>query len=1193
MDWPIIITQLIAVAGYNQTIYRSNLTFDGSGSGIDIGSITNYTWTFTDGTAQELWEVSPSYHFQNLGDFIVMLNITDGNGNYSFDNMTVTVENIIPVADAGWIQPSEFSGFRRLYGNESYDLDEYYSSGPLNWTWSFTYSGSPIEVYGEQANFFFDIIDDYLITLNVTDTDGGYNEDTVWLNISRLVDYYDDGIFAPSWTMFDNTVQPTWAFLDGTFDAFGETSTESVHKLSCAISASFHSTGIYNNTHDLNSNLLIQWKQYVDRIDKDDNILLTIENFGKKTVLKMEEDAYTLNGVLTPYTLTDEVWREWSIILMNSGTDAYLFLDGDFLTMESTSLTSTLDNITFRMYRDDIGSSSFTWFDYIIIDEYTGVYVDAGDDQQIYSNSTAQFDGSGSDINTIQNYTWAFTYDGSPQEIWGENPTFDFTNIFGTYLVTLTATDGVTADTDTMSIEILNRPPVADAGPDQITKRLVTFDGSGSNDPDGSIINYTWFFMYDSILTYIYGINPTFDFNISGTYDVWLMVEDELAEQGFDNVTIEIVILNPIAQAGPDTVRFRGNWMLNGSLSDDPDGTIENYTWTFTDITPQILYGPTPTYDFQNVGVFTIWLTVTDDDWRTGMNDVWITINNQGPIADAGPYQQHPAVKGTRMLNGTLSYDPDGTIENYTWTFTYDGVPQTLYGETPSFFFNITGSYWFTLVVRDFDGATDSDTTLIQIVYYPPIADAGTDQAGLRGIYIMNGFDSDDPDGVITNYTWTFNDGGIQTLYGMYPQYDFTNLGNFEITLNVTDDDWRYGEDTTWVNTTNQPPIANAGPDQDTKRNVTFDGSGSSDEIGIVNYTWNFTYDSSSVELWGINPYFDFNISGVYIVMLNVTDGDGASGFDNVTITISFDLPIADAGPDQGILKSIYWLDGSGSDDLDGTIENYTWTFIYGGSPIELWGVNPSFNFLLEGSYDITLNITDDDWRYGENITTVDIVFLHPIAEFTWLPYDTNKGIKQIIGSGSDDLDGTIVNFTWTFTYDGSPQEIWTENFDFNFSIPGIYPITLLVEDDDGLTDSITESLSIVLKPPIAITASNKTVYFHQTASFDASDSYDIDGYILNYTWILNYSGTNYTLYGEEVYFRFNGSEDTGIFNMTLIVTDDDGLTGWTNMTVYVYSTSEVIVNWLLLLIPLVIIFLVIYFIKRRFDNYGSGGMDI
>jgi len=82
-------------------------------------------------------------------------------------------------------------------------------------------------------------------------------------------------------------------------------------------------------------------------------------------------------------------------------------------------------------------------------------------------------------------------------------------------------------------------------------------------------------------------------------------------------------------------------------------------------------------------------------------------------------------------------------------------------------------------------------------------------------------------------------------------------------------------------------PVANAGQDQtvyvDTL--VTFDGSGSSDNVGIASYIWSFI-DVTPQTLIGVNPTYTFTTSGIYTVTLNVSDAAGYHATDTVTITV-------------------------------------------------------------------------------------------------------------------------------------------------------------------------------------------------------------------------------------------------------------------------------------------------------------------
>src|SRR2546426_4227915 len=83
------------------------------------------------------------------------------------------------------------------------------------------------------------------------------------------------------------------------------------------------------------------------------------------------------------------------------------------------------------------------------------------------------------------------------------------------------------------------------------------------------------------------------------------------------------------------------------------------------------------------------------------------------------------------------------------------------------------------------------------------------------------------------------------------------------------------------------PPVANAGPDfvgnEDTT--VSFDGSRSTDNVGIASYTWTFM-DGSMQTLSGMAASYVFATPGTYVVTLTVRDADGNVGTDSLTVTV-------------------------------------------------------------------------------------------------------------------------------------------------------------------------------------------------------------------------------------------------------------------------------------------------------------------
>jgi parallel beta-helix repeat protein len=166
------------------------------------------------------------------------------------------------------------------------------------------------------------------------------------------------------------------------------------------------------------------------------------------------------------------------------------------------------------------------------------------------------------------------------------------------------------------------------------------------------------------------------------------------------------------------------------------------------------------------------------------------------------------------------------------------------------------------------------------------------------------------------------------------------------------------------VNLDTIKPIAEAGSNFDINvgENVTFNGTGSSDNNEIVKYTWSFEYNEKTETLSGSEPEFKFDISGNYEITLEVIDVAGNTGSDTIFINVTApdtEAPMANAGTDKAIKNGqSITFDGSGSSDNVG-ISNYTWTFTYGSSEITLYGESPEFTFEAVGTYEVTLTVID------------------------------------------------------------------------------------------------------------------------------------------------------------------------------------------------------------------------------------------
>ncbi|WP_428253061.1 PKD domain-containing protein [Gynuella sp.] len=415
----------------------------------------------------------------------------------------------------------------------------------------------------------------------------------------------------------------------------------------------------------------------------------------------------------------------------------------------------------------------------------------------------------------------------------------------------------------------------------------VSFDGSGSSDPDGTIVSYNWDFGDNASGS---GVTTTHTYLTDGVFTVSLTVTDDYGDSVSTTRDITIALGNqaPISDpSGPYTGTVNLPVSFDGSASNDPDGSIISYSWEFGDGNVGSSLNPSHTYTV--AGVYNVTLTVMDDAGVTDASGTTANITvpvNQPPVADAnGPYTGTSGIAVT--FDGSGSSDPDGEIVTYSWDFG-DGSSGT--GLSPTHTYSGAGNYSVVLTVTDDSGDTDLDATTasVDVVNQPPSADANGPYTGTVGTPVnFDGSGSSDTDGNIVSYNWDFGDGNLGT--GATPAHSYSVAGVYSVSLTVTDNsgDSATATSTATIAVGNQPPVSDPnGPYTGTVYiAVTFDGSGSSDPDGTINaYSWSFGDGRTGT---GVSPSHVYTTAGVYNVTLTVTDNSGVSDATGSTVTIS------------------------------------------------------------------------------------------------------------------------------------------------------------------------------------------------------------------------------------------------------------------------------------------------------------------
>ena len=681
-----------------------------------------------------------------------------------------------------------------------------------------------------------------------------------------------------------------------------------------------------------------------------------------------------------------------------------------------------------------------------------------------------------------------------------------------------------------------------------------------------------------------------------GDFDVLITMSDEFGNVGVATLLAAVANVVPVVEVGSDVTQELGDTFSRTASFVDPgdDEWTATVVWGDGSEEETLVVAPDKTIElshaFETSGSFTVKLTVDDGDEGAHIASLVVDVPNTVPTVTLDAAE-------VGVQEGLLM-ELDGAFEDEgedIWKGTVDWgdgqEPSTLsLGADKSFtlshVFPDNGTYTVKVTVADTLGEVGEATLIATVTNADPAVNAGMGATLTEGGSIVaDGFVVDPGESDTHTGLVDWGDGQTSELTikkdGTFKlNHTYADNGEYTVSVTVTDDDGGVGVGTTLVSVSNVAPVVDGGPHATIGVGELWIQPGSFVDPGEDTWTVVVDYGDGSgpqTLLATAEKTFElshtYGVDGIYAVTITVTDDDGGVGIVELNANAGTVVPVVNAGLaaalDEG---STFARSGSFTD-----VESVSWTATVDwgdGSEIEPLALAADKSFALNhtyadnGSFAVTITVTDDDGGIGTDVVTVNVANVAPDYDLG-LPTQTaneGKGYSQVITVSDPGLDTHGATVEWGDGSDPSTIGVSDEEHTFKmshvFEDNGTYIVQVTVEDDDGgsTLKSIVVNVSNMVpsvSPPSGTVIDEGSVYASENpGSFSDTGTDD-------WTATVDYGGgspiESLELSVEKTFDLSHEYVDNGTYTVTVTVSDDDGGIGVGTLQVEVMNVVPLV----------------------------------